>query len=272
VCEIIGPVNSLLPALLAGGLFWANAADKPAAPPLPRAHSHNDYEHPRPLLDALDHGFCSVEVDIYAIDGQLLVAHDRARVDPKRTLQALYLDPLRDRVRSNRGRVFPGDHDFFLLIDFKTPSDVTWSALAPVLDEYAEMLTVFAANRTETNAVTIVLSGNSPRSALAATARRRAAIDGRLPDLDGAAGARLVPWISENWRARFSWRGQGEMPPGEAQRLADLVQRAHAQGRRVRFWGGPDIEPVWRVQHAAGVDLINTDKLAELRAFLLGMP
>ncbi|HOY60236.1 MAG TPA: hypothetical protein PK640_19110 [Verrucomicrobiota bacterium] len=62
------------------------------------------------------------------------------------------------------------------------------------------------------------------------------------------------------------------MPPGEAQRLADLVQRAHAQGRRVRFWGGPDIEPVWRAHHAAGVDLINTDKLAELRAFLLRMP
>ncbi|HOC01345.1 MAG TPA: hypothetical protein PKM43_21675, partial [Verrucomicrobiota bacterium] len=120
--------------MLAGGLFWTNAADKPAAPPLPRAHSHNDYEHPRPLLDALEHGFCSVEADIYAIDGQLLVAHDRARVDPKRTLQALYLDPLRDRVRSNHGRVFPGGPEFFLLIDFKTPADATWSALAPVLD------------------------------------------------------------------------------------------------------------------------------------------
>ena len=41
--------------------------------PLWRAHAHNDYEHPRPLLDALDHRFGSVEADIYLVDGQLLV-------------------------------------------------------------------------------------------------------------------------------------------------------------------------------------------------------
>ncbi len=45
--------------------------------PLPQAHAHNDYEHERPLLDALSHGFCSVEADIYLVDGALLVAHDR---------------------------------------------------------------------------------------------------------------------------------------------------------------------------------------------------
>ena len=29
-----------------------------AAPPLETAHAHNDYYHDRPLLDALDQGFC----------------------------------------------------------------------------------------------------------------------------------------------------------------------------------------------------------------------
>ena len=33
--------------------------------PLPNAHAHNDYEHKRPLFDALDHGFCSVEADVF---------------------------------------------------------------------------------------------------------------------------------------------------------------------------------------------------------------
>ena len=37
--------------------------DKTAVP-LARAHAHNDYEHPRPLRDALDHGFTSVEADV----------------------------------------------------------------------------------------------------------------------------------------------------------------------------------------------------------------
>ena len=66
--------------------------------PLQQAHAHNDYEHARPLLDALDHGFCGVEADIYLVDGKLLVAHDRKDLRPERTLQALYLDPLRERA------------------------------------------------------------------------------------------------------------------------------------------------------------------------------
>jgi hypothetical protein len=46
-----------------------------AAPvPLTRAHAHNDYLHARPLFDALDHGFCSVEADVWLVDGKLLVA------------------------------------------------------------------------------------------------------------------------------------------------------------------------------------------------------
>jgi hypothetical protein len=40
-------------------LLTAVPASATAVEPLPRAHAHNDYEHERPLLDALDHGFTS---------------------------------------------------------------------------------------------------------------------------------------------------------------------------------------------------------------------
>src|SRR2546426_2569122 len=101
------------------------------SPPVPllHAHAHNDYEHARPLFDALDHGFCSVEADIFLVDGQLLVAHDREKVSPARTLQALYLDPLRERARKNDGRVFPNGPDVTLLIDVKSDAEETYAAL-----------------------------------------------------------------------------------------------------------------------------------------------
>ena len=51
--------------------------------PLTKAHAHNDYEHNRPLYDALDHGFTSVESDVWLVDGELLVAHDRGRCEPR---------------------------------------------------------------------------------------------------------------------------------------------------------------------------------------------
>src|SRR5947207_7295225 len=106
---------------LTGLLAWTGAGEGPLGKvvPLPQAHAHNDYEHTRPLLDALDNGFCSVEADIHLVDGRLLVAHDRAHVRPDRTLQSLYLDPLRERATHNGGRVYPGGPPVVLLVDFK---------------------------------------------------------------------------------------------------------------------------------------------------------
>src|SRR5882762_4628435 len=94
----VGFFAAALPAFLVIALQTLATAQPT---PLIHAHAHNDYEHTRPLLDALDHGFCSVEADIYLVDGKLLVAHDRSKVKAERTLQSLYLDPLRERVRKN---------------------------------------------------------------------------------------------------------------------------------------------------------------------------
>jgi len=244
---------------------------QPAGPPLtplPNAHAHNDYAHPRPLLDALEQGFCSVEADVHLVDGKLLVAHNRSQAKSNGTLQALYLEPLRERVKANRGRVYPDGPEFFLLIDFKSDAAASGEALQGILKDYAPMLTRFRRDSTETNAVTIIISGNSPRELLAAQPERYAALDGRLPDLEGAANRRLVPWISAAWHTQFRWRGQGPMPAEESRKLRQIIAQAHQQGRKVRFWGGPDIPALWGEQLAADVDLINTDKLAELRAFL----
>src|ERR1043165_1062303 len=67
-------------------------AAEPLVRPLIQAHAHNDYEHTRPLWDALAQGFCSVEADIHLVDGKLLVAHDARDVNSERTLEKLYLD------------------------------------------------------------------------------------------------------------------------------------------------------------------------------------
>lgn len=237
--------------------------------PLPNAHAHNDYEHARPLLDALDQGFCSVEADIFLVDGKLLVAHDRWKVTPERTLEALYLDPLQERVKGNGGRVYPGGPECFLLIDFKSEAETTWPVLKKTLARYADMLTEFSDQGIRTNAVTVVLSGNSPRALVAAESTRLAGIDGRLPDLEANPPVTLVPWISQSWSSQFEWRGSGLLPAADREKLTSILSRAHEQGRKVRFWATPDFEGAWRLQREAGVDLINTDRLPELRRVLL---
>lgn len=248
------------------GLVPAAVFAQPA--PLIHAHAHNDYEHPRPLLDALDHGFCSVEADIYLVDGRLLVAHDRDKVKPDRTLEALYLEPLRERVKKNGGRVFPNGPEFTLLTDLKSNWKTTYPVLRAVLTNYADMLTTFSNDAKHTNAVMVVISGSRDRSMFAGETLRYAAFDGEISDLDANPSPYFAPWISARWSGSFSWRGTGEMPDEEMAKLRQIVSRGHEQGRRIRFWGAPDTLNFWRTLYSAKVDLINTDNLADLQSFL----
>lgn len=252
----------LLPLMLSNAM----AADPV---PLTRAHAHNDYEHARPLAEALERGFGSVEADVWLVGGKLLVAHDLKDAKPQRTLEALYLDPLRERVRANGGRVFRGGPTVVLLVDVKSEAKATYAALHEVLKNYAELLTEFRDGNSEPRAVTVIVSGNRAVAEMAAQPLRYAAVDGRDADLGVNPPAALVPWVSENWQKLFKWRWEGAMPEAERTALHAWVARAHAQGRKARFWNTPDRPAAWRVLLDAGVDVIGADDLAGLQQFLL---
>ncbi len=244
-------------------------ADVVDAEPLAEAHAHNDYYHPRPCLDALAHGFTSVEADIFLVDGALLVGHSRDELRRDRTLERLYLDPLRARVARNGGRVFKDTPSFTLLIDLKSEGETTYRALSRVLAGYADMLTTIRDGKVERKAVTVVISGNRPHAVVAAERVRYSGIDGRLPDLDAPKPVHLMPLISDRWTSHFKWRGEGAISAEERAKLRTLVRRAHERGQRIRFWATADVPAMWEELLAAGVDHINTDDLCGLQRFLL---
>ncbi|MGA5318714.1 phosphatidylinositol-specific phospholipase C/glycerophosphodiester phosphodiesterase family protein [Streptomyces pseudogriseolus] len=254
----------------------ALAGQRPHRPrPLWRAHAHNDYEHPRPLFDALDHRFGSVEADVHLVGGQLLVAHDPEDLDPARTLESLYLDPLAARVRAHRGTVYRGDRGSLqLLIDLKTEGASTYAELDRRLRRYTGLFTTYAHGRVFRGPVTAVVSGDrAARAPMEAQRVRHAFYDGRLTDLGGPAPASFAPLISDNWTLNFTWQGDGAFPEAERRKLRTLVDTAHARGQRVRFWATPDVpgparDALWTELVAADVDHLNTDDLAGLEAFL----
>jgi glycerophosphoryl diester phosphodiesterase len=239
-----------------------------AQTPLPNAHSHNDYAQKRPLLDALEQGFCSVEADVYAVDGKLLVAHHRNFSSPDRTLQALYLEPLKEQVRKNRGSVYPQKMPFTLLIEFKSSAEETYPLLQAALKPYRAMLTEFRERDKRERAITVLITGNAPREQAKKERRRLFAIEGGLSDIGSEVPLLLVPQVSTRWTETFRWSGFGEFPEEERTRLMALMAQAQRDGRKVRFWGGFDTPTLWKVQREAGVDWLNVDSLARLRAFL----
>lgn len=246
------------------GLFVSSSL--PAASPLLQAHSHNDYEHERPLAEALSHGFWSVEADIWLTNGVLLVAHDFRDATREKTLQSLYLDPLRAFVKTNAA--VHSSPPLTLLVDVKSAAEPTYAELSKVLARYSDILTRFESNTIRTNSVMVIISGERAEATMRAEPVRFAAVDGRLPDLEKNAAVALVPLISDNWTKHFKWRGTGPLPEDERVKLNALIARTHAQGRRIRLWATPDNPIGWKVLRDAGVDLINTDKLADLEKFL----
>jgi len=242
--------------------------------PLARAHAHNDYEHTRPLQDALANDFTSVEADVWLVDGELRVAHDLNQTMPGRTLESLYLQPLAQRVRENNGSVYRKWRGTFqLLIDVKSEATPTYRAVHHALAEYRKIMTTYRDGDKTKRAVDAVISGNRDLPLIQSQKLRYAGYDGRLPDLSGSLADEVMPLVSDNWTRHFTWQGVGPMPVNERQRLNQIVEQAHARGYRVRFWATPDVagparEAVWQELVAADVDQVNTDDLPGLRAFL----
>lgn len=239
--------------------------------PLPHAHAHNDYHHERPLLDALSYGFTSVEADVLLIDGELYVGHDMPQGKHSLpTLEETYLQPLQRIVHNHRGKVYPDyEGDFYLMIDIKTDAEATYALLKEELAKYQPMLTYVENGEFHKGAVTVFLSGNRPIATVQQESKSLVAIDGRPEDLGQGYSSTLMPFISQHFRGVVNWDGEGEIPAQELQKLTELTTKAHLEDKRVRLWASPENEKVWEVLIQAEADLINTDKLAELRTFLI---
>ncbi|WP_416307240.1 phosphatidylinositol-specific phospholipase C/glycerophosphodiester phosphodiesterase family protein [Neptunicella sp. SCSIO 80796] len=239
------------------------------AQPLYQAHAHNDYAHPRPLLDALEQGFNSVEADVFLQDGQLLVGHQTADLTPQRNLRVLYLDPLWSRYTAFQHKIYPDSRQpFILLIDFKSTGERLYPVLQQLLKAYQPMLTGVQDGVLVESAVTIIISGDVPRDMIIANKQRHVFIDGRLKDLGSHYRPTDMPLISASWKEHFSWNGEGAIPDKERQKLQTLVKQSHQQGRLLRFWATPDNLQAWQLLQQSGVDLINTDNLRGLSHFL----
>ncbi|MEW9871788.1 hypothetical protein [Arthrobacter sp. HS15c] len=162
--------------------------------PLAAAHAHNDYEHDRPLFDALEHGFTSVEADVWLVDGELLVAHDLEDAKPGATLESLYLDPLDELVRNQGHSVYPHwDGSLQLLIDIKSEGEATYAAIEKELAGHPEIMSRYSNGGTKTGPVTAVISWNSPLATMQAQEKRFGFYDGRSAELTSGMPAGLMP-------------------------------------------------------------------------------
>lgn len=228
-------------------------------------HAHNDYAHARPLLDALDAGFCSVEADVHYAGGTLAVSHD-GKSSPG-TLESLYLAPLQARVASHHGSVYGDGKPFRLVIDLKDNTDELPGTIAAVFARYP-MLSRFDGATRVPGAVDVVFTGDeAAKRAVVARTRWGTRDTNTFSSDEPVVDARWTDFALP-WSDAIDWSGDGAMPADEQRTLAYLVGYAHALHRTIRFYGAPDRPSVWAAEAAAGVDFISANDLVGLARFL----
>lgn len=228
------------------------------------AHAHNDYDHKRPLFDALENGFISVEADVHLKDNKLLVSHSGPGSTAK-SLEELYLKPLDSLRIKNGGSIYPQNSTpLLLLIDIKTDGEETFQYILQALSRYEHCLTT----PSRKGAIRVLISGNRPFDLIQHDPSHLSSIDGRPEDIGKGFSSDVMPLISESFNRVMKWNGIGAPPPDELIKLKELATRVHGENKKLRLWASPDNENTWPVLLSAGVDLINTDKLQELNLFL----
>ncbi len=239
--------------------------------PLSRAHAHNDYRHDRPLQEALENGFTSVEADVFLIDTTLYVYHNKpGNPSAERTLEKLYLQPLKAWIDAHQGMVYQGyGHFFYLMIDFKTDAVPTYRQLKQLLYKYSDFISIVRDGVEEDKPVKVFISGNRPVEAVLQETEVIAALDGRPGDLGADFPPSLMPVVSDHYKQFFRWRRKGRVSKKHRKQLEVFVNQAHAEGKKVRLWAAPDNPAAWQFLLEMGVDLINTDHLSELKDYLL---
>ena len=229
------------------------------------AHSHNDYSNDIPFWIAYYNHFGSIEADIFAIEGDLFVAHDNSEIKPERTLDVLYIQPIVNMVRHNKGKAW-NDHPstFQLLIDLKTAVEPTLSVLIKKLSSYPD---VFDPEINE-NAVRVVISGNRPDPSVFADYPGFISFDGLLNVNYDEQQMKRIPLFSENLKVFTSWNGEGDINSKEKMRLQNIIDSVHFSGKKIRFWNAPDGINAWKTFIKLGIDFINTDHINELTQYL----
>jgi len=229
------------------------------------AHSHNDYENKTPFWLAYNNHFGSIEADIWAVKGDLFVAHNEKDILPGRTLDSLYIQPIVKKIRQNSGKAWKNDPSTFqLLIDLKTSVAQTLPLLVEKLEQYPD---VFNPQKNK-NAVRIVVTGNRPEPSEFESYPGFISFDGNLDKKYDKKQLKRIALFSENFRTFSLWNGSGEIVEKEKIRLQNAIDSAHSLKKKIRFWNSPDNPESWNTFMNMGIDFINTDHIVELAEYL----
>ena len=223
-------------------------------------HSHNDYLQTVPFWTAFGAGASSIEIDVILKDGKLMVAHEPETIDPKRTIESLYMDPISGGLKSGLIESF----NFHLLVDLKTAAHATLDVLLEAMKPYE----AFLYGKDNPGGLKLIISGNRPQPE-----EYEHYPEWMFFDYQSKALTADLPWekvgmVSLSFRQFSAWNGEGSMAEHERQAVQDFIDLVHRFDKPARLWATPDSKYAWKVFYEMGMNYINTDLPVEAGNYL----
>ncbi|CAK7228485.1 hypothetical protein SEUCBS140593_006931 [Sporothrix eucalyptigena] len=249
-------------------------------------HSHNDYWRKAPLFSALHAGCIGTETDLWLVDDDLYVGHERSALTPNRTFQSLYVDPLvKILERANPNTMFTKgtapvaargvfdtapNQTLALLVDIKTDGSATFRKVLEQVEPLRKRgwLSTFEDGQVRYGPVTLVGSGNTPFDVIVENSTYRYAFfDAPLASLDNSVYDTTNSYyasVALHRAVGLVWFGSFQK--GQLRRMRYQLQQAHARGLQARYWDLPAWpinvrNAVWGTLVHEGVDLLNVDDI-----------
>jgi alkaline phosphatase len=230
-----------------------------------RIHSHNDYLQTVPFYQAYAQQVASMEADVYALENPdtLLVAHQPFALATAPSFDEAYIKPIVALFRQNNGKAWRNSaKTLMLLVELKTETALTLNKVIALLSRYPDVFDP----ATNPHAVRVVITGNTPRPEDFDHYPPFVSFDGSHTNYTPAQLERIA-MISLNFGSYSQWNGKGSMVTTEQRQIVAAIERVHALGKPIRFWGTPDGITAWNTFHTLGVDYINTDLPEACAAF-----
>ncbi len=223
--------------------------------------AHNDYVHPIPFYTAYFQQVGFIEADVFLTKNDLMVAHEQKEIEIERTLEELYLKPLKEKIKKQSGFVY-ADHSkaLTLMIDLKTEGVTTLNTLVKQLKKYPELLSC--------GTLQIAVSGNMPERSQWKNYPDFIHFDGRPGVEYSADELKRINMISTSFSNHAKWNGKGVLNRTEKEKLIALIDASHAKGKKIRFWGAPDFTNAWFTYMNLGIDILCTDDVLGLSDFI----
>lgn len=286
-------------------------------------HSHNDYWRSEPFFEALTFGVISIEADVWHFPSgleietytestnssskdiksfsneEIYVGHSLVYLQPKRTLNNLYLDPIYNLLKDSNPKLtyenhssasFQGEpplhgvfYDFpdqtlYLWFDIKTASNDTYNGLKPLLKRFIDnnWLTSYdtSTKKLSPGPVTITLTGNLPTELVSSEEIRYVFLDAPLLNFNltsnGKADLNSTALLSQVASGSLqsilgdeSYKEalRSDFSPDQLAKIKDHVDTAHKYNLKTRIWGGVTWPNYVKLAQNKGYYLIGVDLL-----------